>query len=406
VSHRLRRPAVVSLAGLALVAAGLLATRERGGETVRVSTGDLPLEVEVTGVLQADRTHRLGPPAVPEMWEFKIARMAAEGREVAAGQEVLAFDTVELERQLELKKAERDEAAEQAHQRQAELAQALIEARLKLAEAQARHRKARLKQQRPGELVPGIEVALAELELTQTEKELLFLEADLVARQRAGELAVQALRQRQQVAHRRVRELEEAIAAMSVRAPAAGVVVHTRDWRDEKKKVGDTCWFSDTVLEIPDLATLRGLGEVEEAQAGRVAPGQQVRARLDALPDVELTGAVAEVQRIIQRRSWRDPVKVMRLHIAFPHLDTRRMRPGMRFTGTIEVQRIPEALTVPLEAVGFEQGRPVVQRPGWTGVRTVPVALGARSRTRVQILSGLAAGEKILRVFPGGEGVP
>lgn len=405
-SHRLRRPAVVALACAALLAAGLLATREGGGEAVRVSAGDLPLEVEVTGTLQADRTHRLGPPAVPDVWEFKIARMAAEGGEVAAGQEVLAFDTVELERQLELKKAERDEAAEQVHQRQAELAQALGEARLKLAEARARHRKARLKQQRPGELVPGIEVALAELELAQAEKELLFLEAELVARQRAGGLAVQALRQRQQVADRRVRELEEAIAAMSVRAPAAGVVVHTRDWRDEKKKVGDTCWFSDTVLEIPDLASLRGLGEVQEAQAGRVAPGQRVRVRLDALPEVELTGVVEEVQRIIQRRSWRDPVKVMRLHIAFPHLDPRRMRPGMRFTGTIEVQRIPDALTVPLEAVGFGPGGPVVLRPGWTGVRTVPVTLGAHSRTRVQILTGLAAGDKVLKEFPGGEGAP
>ncbi len=51
-----------------------------------------------------------------------------------------------------------------------------------------------------------------------------------------------------------VEETQEKIRKMTVRAPRDGTVVYLTSWRDEKKKVGDTCSRCERVLEIPDLA--------------------------------------------------------------------------------------------------------------------------------------------------------
>jgi HlyD family secretion protein len=41
---------------------------------------------------------------------------------------------------------------------------------------------------------------------------------------------------------------------MTVRAPQDGIVVYQTNWRDEKKKVGDSVWFGEKILALPDLA--------------------------------------------------------------------------------------------------------------------------------------------------------
>ena len=139
---------------------------------------------------------------------------------------------------------------------------------------------------------------------------------------------------------------------MTRTAPCQGLVVYVTDrWSNEKKKVGDTCWVADRVIEIPDLKIMECDGEVEEAVVGRVRVGQRVTLRLDAHPDVEHTGTVRSLSRAIQERSWRNPVKVARVAIALDATDSELMRPGMRFRGSIETVVIEDVVTVPLESV-------------------------------------------------------
>src|SRR5262245_6965825 len=71
-----------------------------------VRRDDLVLGVEVTGTLAAVNTDRLGPPAIGEIWQFKIAHMAAEGQAVKQGEPVLAFDAAELQQKLSEKQNE------------------------------------------------------------------------------------------------------------------------------------------------------------------------------------------------------------------------------------------------------------------------------------------------------------
>jgi multidrug resistance efflux pump len=187
---------------------------------------------------------------------------------------------------------------------------------------------------------------------------------------------------------------------MTVTAPRDGIVVYVTNWRNEKKKVGESCWMGEKVLEIPSLERMVAVGEVDEAQSGRVRTGQPATVRLDAHPDLEYRGVLAEISNAVRRRSPQNAEKVVELEIALEQTDPERMRPGMRLKGTVEVDRVADALTLPLTAVRATPDGPVAYRPTLTGPRPVPLELGPHNRRSVQVLGGLRAGDAVLATPP------
>lgn len=182
---------------------------------------------------------------------------------------------------------------------------------------------------------------------------------------------------------------------MTVTAARDGTVIYVSNWNDEKKKVGDACWKGESVLELPDLTRMKAVGLVHEADAGRLSEGQRVTFRLDAHPDVEFAGQVALIWRTVQRETWRSPKRVVRLEIDLDETDTRRMRPGMRFRGNIEVERVSDALLVDADSVFLKADGPVVHRRTLLGHETVPVELGRRNEHHVEVLGGLREGDAV-----------
>jgi HlyD family secretion protein len=385
-----------------LVAVGALVALDRavssspqGVSWAAAARGDLVLSAELTGTLQAIDTSVLGPPQVPETWQFKIASLAPEGADVKTGMPVLAFDTSELEQRLDRYRAEADTARTQIDKVQNELVITSQADELKYAEAEARRRKAALKVERPDELVAAGELAKARLDLALAERELAYLERRRAAAKRSADANLAGLRNQLQRAEQQVHKTEDSIAAMRRTSPRAGTVIHVADWRGEKKKVGDTCWRNDGVIEIPDLERMKALGQVHEADSGRVAEGQAVRLRLDAHPDESFSGAVRSIWRTVQAESWNNPQKVVRLEIELDRTDTRRMRPGMRFRGEVELERVAGLLLVPAGAVRLTPAGAMVERATWSGSEPVPVKVGRRNAEQVEIVEGLAEGDRV-----------
>jgi hypothetical protein len=201
-----------------------------------------------------------------------------------------------------------------------------------------------------------------------------------------------------------VAETQDTIRRMTVLAPRDGTVVYVSGRGGSKKKIGDTCWMAEKVIEIPDLRHMKADGQVDEADAGRVAVGQRVRLTLDAHPDVVFTGRVHALRGAVRKKSNANPVKVVGLDLELDRTDPQRMRPGMRFLGTIEIERVAKALVIPAEAVVNRPEGPVVyRRNGWSAEEVHP-RLGRRNERLVEVVNGLAAGDKVLRHAPKGEG--
>jgi HlyD family secretion protein len=368
-------------------------------EWAEVHREDLVTGVEVAGTLSAVDSAVLGPPQIEDMWNYKIAFLAPEGAEVRQGQPVVGFDTSELEAKLQEKMAERDSAEKELEKRLTSQQLSRGEDEMRLAEAKARQRRSALKVDVPPELVASKELAQTRADLDLANREVSYLQKRIQLQESQANAEVGALRDKRDRAAARVREAEEAIQKMTVTAPRAGTVIYSSDPRREreKKKVGDSIWRGDRIVEIPDLRKLQGDGQVDEADAGRIAAGQRVTLRLDAHPDVIYTGTVRSLQGAVQARGQNDPVKVVGLDVALDQTDPQRMRPGMRFFGTVEIERARQTLVVPAEAVFNHPGGPVVYRRTRWGFTAVHPALGRRNARWVEIRSGLSAGDRVAR---------
>ena len=200
---------------------------------------------------------------------------------------------------------------------------------------------------------------------------------------------------------RRTNELQAAIERMTVRAPRNGTVIHVSDRRGEKKRVGDATWMRDKVLSLPDLSRMSAEGLVDEADAGRLAIGQPVELRLDAHPEVTFLGRIRGIAKTVQPRTRNSPLRVVRVDIALDETDPTRMRPEMRFRGTIEVERHEDVLLAPLAAIRQSEDGAHVERRRLLEGEDVRVSLGTRNDELVEIVDGLSAGDSI-RVFPEG----
>lgn len=406
---RARRPrrGLAGAAALVLAAGAFTFAFAAGGgddggrRRVRVEPHDLTITADVEGVLRAVDTAILGPPAVRSQWNFKIAFLVPEGTEVEPGQPVLRFDTGELERRLQSQSAERDQAAKELEKRSAELEMERRDRELELAEAEAQERRHTLALAVPEDLKARHELEKTRIDHALAEREIAGLRAGLghLARQTASELA--ALRGRRDRAAAEVVDLEAQIAAMNVVAPRAGTVLYVEIEPGVKPKVGDTVWRAATVVEIPDLRRMQAVGTVDESAMGRLRVGQPVRLRLDAHPDERFTGVLRKVHDAVKRRSPRDARKTVTVEIALTESDPQRLRPGMRFRGEVEVERIPATPSLPLAAVVSTPDGPAVDVAGPLGTRRLLPRLGRRDAQRIEVLGGLAVGDEV--ILPGDE---
>lgn len=396
----MKRGLIVAALVLAVLSGGwivqnrLLLARE--GEWVTVEKGDLVLGIETTGALEATDSSRLGPPLVRDQWRFRISMIAPEGSEVKAGQPVLAFDTSELQKTLEMKTAERDSARKEIEKARADLAIRKEQEELALAKAEATMRKAALKLESPLEIQGLNERKQIQLEHDLARTETYHRKERLQSFAEAARLEIEMLTAKEQRAAAIVEETMEKIRKMTIRAPRDGTVVYVTNWRNEKKKVGDDLHRAESAVEIPDLRSMMARGEVDEADAGNVRIGQRVSVRLDAHPDDEFLGRVSSIARTVQRQSPRTPLKVLKIDVALDRTDPEKMRPGMRFRGRLETGRAKDVVLVPHEAVFTTAEGPVAVRRTIRGRENVPLKLGRRNDEQIEVLEGLKPGDRVL----------
>jgi HlyD family secretion protein len=397
-----RKPLIAAGIAVAAVLAGAGWTRnklaaDRQGEWVRVTRGDLITGIDVTGTLAAVDSGSFGPPQVNDVWDFKISMLAPEGADVTKGQPVLAFDTTELQKRLDEKSAESEQARKEIEKSRADLALRREDEKLKLADAEGRLRKAQLKLEGPADIVSTKERRQIELDFNLAKQETESIRQRIASFERAASAQIALLSSKQQTAAAIVTETQNDIQAMTVLAPRNGTIVYVINRRGDKKKVGDSCWRMERVIEIPDLARMLADGEVDEADAGKINIGQRVHFNLDAHPDEEFAGTIAEASRTVgQQQGTKDPIKVLKVRIRLDRTDPVRMRPGMRFHGTVELGRANNALLIPRGAVFVTAGGPVAYRRGAFAVTAAPLTLGRENEKTVEVLSGLSPSDRVL----------
>lgn len=212
-----------------------------------------------------------------------------------------------------------------------------------------------------------------------------------------AEAAARLAAVRMDEANRLVAEAERKIAACTVVARAPGLAVHSElfDKAGERRKirVGDAVWGGTTVVTLPDLSRLHVEGRVPESEIHLLAPGQKVRVRLDAFPDVPLTGVLRHIGSL--GASEKNETRSFPVSVALDQTDAR-FRPGMIARATIAGENVPNALLLPIEAVRTDEQGPyavVVSALGSTSVRRLKT--GRSTSQWIEIRGGLDAGDVV-----------
>src|SRR3954449_7934744 len=249
---------------------------DRQGDWVRVTRGDLVTGIDITGTLAAVDSGGFGPPQVNDLWEYKVSMIAPEGTDVKVGRPVLGFDTTELQKRLDEKSAESEQSRKEIEKARADLALRREDEKLKLADAEGRLRKAELKLEGPADIVSIKDRKQVELDFGLAKQETESIRQRIASFEKAAAAQIALLTSKETTAAAIVTDTQNAIRSMTILAPRNGTIVYVTSWRGDKKKVGDTCWRSERVLEIPDLSHMLAKGDVDESDAGKVAVGQRV----------------------------------------------------------------------------------------------------------------------------------
>ena len=144
---------------------------------------------------------------------------------------------------------------------------------------------------------------------------------------------------------------------------------------------------------------------VDEADRARVPLDATVRIRVDAIPDRELPGKIDSIS-IVAKPDFSSfpPTRNFDVIVALSDTD-KRIRSGMSATAIIELDQLPQVIVVPDTAVFSRDGQAIVYAVSGRSIEPRPVTIARRSRDRVAITAGLAAGERIAMRDPTIEAV-
>ncbi|HUK32132.1 MAG TPA: efflux RND transporter periplasmic adaptor subunit [Candidatus Acidoferrum sp.] len=424
-SRRTKRGWIISAAGVLILAAVLIAMRYWGARgasstvaaagtmpTATVVRGDLVDSIELRGQFQAYNTVILEAPS--DAGAIQVVKLAKDGDPIKKGDVAIVLDPSTLQSTLDQRRSD-------AKQTDAQKADAEAQARLTDEQDVTDLQKANYD-------VENAKLAASQAEILSPidgeEKRLAVTDAEARAHQaqqkldsdRANSRAnIASFEQKRQKALRDVKYYEDAISHLTLIAPVDGIVNRLPNWRTntgggaQPFKEGDRAWSGASIIQLPDLSSLRISARVDETDRSRLRVGQTATARADAIPDQEFTCKVADISPLAKidfSNGW-PPAKNFDVSVQIDHPDPR-LRPGMSVTERIAVQTIPNVITVPATAVFTKIGRTVAfvanGDKSSNSFSERIVVVGHRGGSLVEILSGLQPGERVALKDPSVSG--
>jgi HlyD family secretion protein len=190
----------------------------------------------------------------------------------------------------------------------------------------------------------------------------------------------------------------------TIRAPFGGIAILYETFRDGQKRkprVGDLVWQNQPLLYLPDISTMIVNTQIREVDLHKVSMGQPCAVRVDAYPDRLIRGKVTLVGMLAtERYEGGIGEKYFQLTVTLEGKNDR-LRPGMTARITVESENATGILYVPVHAVFNDGSRTFCYRAGKDGkFREQPVVVGRQNEDAVEIVSGLALGDRVSLLRP------
>jgi len=437
-----RRTAIAGVVAVAAITLFVYWVRA-GAEDAMVATvtrGELVARLTSSGTLKPIQSITYRSP-IPGR-DVEIRDLAPEGSRVDAGDLLVKLDTTDLDVELarvrqehrqvlmdlQVAEGEFEEAgAEVKAVTEGEGALTVEEARSTLLRAQKKTERLReeyehLKPLLDKGFITRDELARTEDQLEEAEEELILLRrrTDVVvelSHPREQQRAALALAQKSaQLGHARTRAaetqlrletLDRLIAGCTIRARGPGLVVYEENLNSNprrKLRIGDRVFATQGIVTIPEVNRMLVEASISESEVHRVKTGQPAEIRVEAFPELKLTGKVTRVGTLASS-SVNRPFDDKRFDLVITLDPTAAdLRPEMTIRADVIVGSRTNVLMVPVTAVFNSQGTRVVYVTGATGTGMRPVDLGEANDRMVEIVAGLREGERVSLSAPPAAG--
>jgi HlyD family secretion protein len=372
--------------------------------TYQVKRGEFLDSLQFRGEVKALKSVTISAPA--EAGDLRIVKLVDEGAAVKPGDVVVEFDKTKTEQDLAqyrstLKSAEAsiEQARAQARLAEEEDETAVLRARYEVEAARLEASKQ--------EILSKIEGEEKKLALADSEQKLREAEAKQKSDVALHKATIESAEQARNKAKYDVERAEQVLALMSVRAPSPGTVSILQHWTGSGEapyRTGDRAWPGAAIAELPDASTLRIAARVDETERGRLGLKLPVTVQLNAIPDRQFTGHIERISDIasLDFNGVFPPARDFTLEILLDQTDSR-FKPGITGEVTVVVDRVPDAISIPAQALFQKFGQNVAYVWSGTQFEERELEVGRRNADKIMIAKGLSGGEQVALRDPTGK---
>jgi len=309
---------ILTLIALAVLGGGAAAYYMRKGapeptvSTQQLTRGDIADTVQATGTLEAVETVDVGTQVSGVVEEMSVDFNSI----VKKGQVIARLDPSIIQTQIEQARANVTRA-------QADLD------RLRVNLDDVRRKLEQAKQMWEKQLIPRDQFETAELNVKTQEAQIRSSEAALI--QSKSQLNTQ----------------EVNLGHTVIRAPIDGIVISRSV--DQGQTVAASMNAPVLYVLAADLTKMQVVANIDEAEIGRMRPGQPVTFRVDAYPTETFTGAVQQVRLL---PTTVQNVVTYSTVISVPNPEYK-LKPGMTANVTVEIARRTNVLRAPAAALRY-----------------------------------------------------
>jgi len=253
---------------------------------------------------------------------------------------------------------------------------------------------------RAGDFIAELEAPelLADETKLQAEVELARIELQRVAdaQKKAPDLvipqAVDTARAKFEVTKANLKRIETLLGFAKISAPFAGIV--TKRWADPgafiPASTSSSAARNAALITLADFSRVRVEVAVTESEVARIRKDLSVQVRVDGLPGRTFEGKITRFAYVLDEMT---KTMATEIEIANPDL---ALRPGLMACVRLAIERKPDALLLPAEALITEKNKSIVfvYRDG-KAVR-ITVKLGFDDGISVEVVEGLQPTDAVI----------
>lgn len=369
---------------------------------ITVARGAFADQVKLRGEVRPLRTLTVNAPmSASGSGDLRLVKLVKNGAAVRKGDVIAQFDVTMLQRTLDEKRSELRQAEAEINRLQGENRIKEEQDVTDVAKARYDVERARLDASTE-ELISRVDAEKFKLALADARQRQGESQTKLEANRRGAAADLDSRKQKRDKAALEVAKAERDLAALAVVAPGDGTVSILTNWRSggpmsggREFREGDRAWPGAAIAEVPDLAVVEVVANVDEADRGRVHEGQTATIRVDALPDKEIAARVENIGTLakVVFDGW-PPVKQFEMRLRLTDADAR-LKSGMSAMASVTTDRLERQLLLPARAVFQKSGRQVVYVRHGLGWEERDIVTGRRNADSVLVMSGIAEGDRV-----------